>query len=128
MDCPGLPALSARALGGVLAADPRAGQLHVVGRLQQAALVAALPADDVVRLAALLAALLPARRPAGVRLDGRALALVPEQRLALAVALDAQRHRRERRRAQLRRRERITLLAADAGEEVLPQRVGVVAL
>src|SRR6516164_5902786 len=80
---PGSGAGGAAGLGRVLAVDPRAGQLLVVLRLQRAALVPALPADDLVRLAVLLAASLPAVGPARVGRDGLALLLVPEQRLAL---------------------------------------------
>src|SRR5262245_66503058 len=88
-------------LGGVLAVDPRAGELLILRRHHDAALVAALPADHVVRLAAVLAVLLPVLRPAGVGLGRLVLVLVPEQYLALAVALDAHRHGRERSGAQL---------------------------
>src|SRR2546427_11872672 len=57
-----------RPVGRVLAVDPGALQLLVGVRLQGAAGVAGVPADDVVRLAALLAAGLPARRPTRVGL------------------------------------------------------------
>src|SRR5438270_7926927 len=83
------------ALGRVLAVDPRAGQLLVRLGRDRAARIVAVPAHDLGRLAVLLAAGLPARRPARVGLDRLALLLVPEQRLALAVALHAHRHRRE---------------------------------
>src|SRR5262245_18650541 len=116
------------AVGRVLAVDPRALELLIVRRLQQAPLVAGVPPQDVVRLAALLRPLLPALRPAGVGVARLALLLVPEQRPALAVALDAQGHRRERRRPQLRRAERVALVVAGARQEVLPQGVRVVAL
>src|SRR5262245_62844770 len=115
-------------LGGVLAVDPRAGELLILRRHHHAALVAALPADHVVRLAVVLAALLPVLRPAGVGLRRLALILVPEQHLALAIALDAHCHRRERRGAQLRRAQQLVAVAvADTLQEVLPQRVGRVA-
>src|SRR5215212_5689470 len=71
--------------GRVLPVDPRAFELLVRGRLQQAALVAGVPADDLVRLAALLAAGLPLAGPRTVRLLDDPLLLVPEQHLALAV-------------------------------------------
>ena len=53
--------------GRILAVDPVAFELLVVGRLEQRALVAGLPADDLVRLAAKLAALFPASGPAACR-------------------------------------------------------------
>src|SRR5262245_42183379 len=103
---------AANALGRVLAVDPRAFQLLVGRRLQRAALVAALPAGDVVGLAALLAARLPAPGPARVGVGGLALLPVPEQRPALAVAKHAHVHGRERRGPQLRRAERLLLPVA----------------
>src|SRR5262249_61995235 len=81
------------ALGGVLAVDPRPFELLVPRRHQHAALVAALPAEDLAGLAALLAALLQVRRPRGVGLDLLALLGVPEQHLAAAVAQHAHVHR-----------------------------------
>src|SRR3954447_1307368 len=77
------PLLSARG-GGVLAVGPGAAQVLVRGRLERAAAGAAVPADDLARLAALLAAPFPARGPRGVGRHGTAALLVPEQRLARA--------------------------------------------
>src|SRR5579871_6282631 len=113
---------------GVLAVDPRAGQLLVLRRVQRAALVVALPADDLVGLAVLVAALLPALGPAGVGLLDLALFLVPKERLAGPVALHAHRHGRERCGAQVRRAEGLAVAAAAGFEEVLPQRRRRVAL
>src|SRR5581483_12318243 len=94
---PGRRSTAGRAvLGRVLAVDPRAFQLLVVRRLQQAALVAGAPAHHVVRLAPLLAAGLPPPGPAGVGVDRLAVLLVPEQRPPLAVAEHAHVHGRER--------------------------------
>src|SRR5579884_476835 len=109
--------LAADVGGGVLAVDPRAGQLLVVLRLQQAALLVALPVVDLLGLLALVAALLPALGPAGVGLLDLAHAAVPVQRLALAVALDAHRHRGEGGGAQLRRAPRLAVVGPHAAQE-----------
>src|SRR5262245_66447200 len=70
-----------RRVGGVPAVGPRAFQGLVVRRGEHAALVAGLPADDLARLAALLAPLLQLGRPRAVGLDRLVLLLVPEQHL-----------------------------------------------
>src|SRR5262245_60669145 len=88
-------------VSGVLAIRPRPGQLLVVWRLEQTAGVAGGPADDLGRLAVLLAALLPAGRPALVGQRGLPLGLVPEEHLSVAVAADAEGHGREGRSAEL---------------------------
>src|SRR5205807_1347499 len=82
----------AGALGGILAVGPRPLQLLILRRLQQAARLAGFPAEDLVRLAMLLAALLPLLGPAVIGGSRLALLLVPEQGKPLAVAVDAQRH------------------------------------
>src|SRR5262245_56791913 len=107
--------------GRILAVNPRTSQLLVIRRREQAAGVASVPADDLVGLAALLAALLPICRPGRVGLGGCAFVLVPEQGHAFAVALDAHRHSRERGGAQFRGAERVALALAYTLEEVLPQ-------
>src|SRR5438445_8325661 len=84
---PDLTVAAGHAVGRVLAVYPRAGQLLVVGWDDHAAGVAGLPTHDLVRLAALLAALLPFARPAVVGENGFALLLVPEERMAVAIAL-----------------------------------------
>src|SRR5207249_7374073 len=113
----------------VAAADPRAGQPLILRRHQEAAGVAALPACDLVRRAALLAAPLPLRRPVAVGLDRPPLVAIPVQRLAGAVALHAHRHGGERRGAQFRRAPRLAGAGTDTVNEVLPQvgRTGVLA-
>src|SRR5947209_18077028 len=93
----------------VLAVNPFAGEFLVLGRWHDAAGIAALPADDLVRLAVLLAALFPAFGPTGVGHHGLALFLVPEQNVAVAVALHAHVDRGERGRAQVRRAERLAI-------------------
>src|SRR5204863_5417611 len=120
-------AAGAALLGRVLAVGPRPFQLLVRGRLDGAAGVASLPADDLVRLAALLAPRLQLAGPGGIRLDRLAVLPVPEQHLAEAVALHAHRHRRERSRPPLGRAPRLALAVAHALQVVLPQGVGGVA-
>src|SRR5262249_43743865 len=88
----------------------------------------ALPAHDLLRLAALVADLLPALGPAGVSVLDLPHAGVPEQRLALAVALDAHRDRREGGGAQLRRAPRLAVVGPHARQEVVPQLRGRVVL
>src|SRR5262249_15748118 len=73
--------------GGVLGVDPVPFELLIARGLEQGALVAGLPADDLVGLAAFVAALLPAGRPGAVGFRGRASLLVEVVRLALAVRL-----------------------------------------
>src|SRR5262245_4943787 len=118
--------------GRALAVHPRPGQFEVfllfLVRLQHAPLVAAFPADDVVRPAALLRPPLPGGRPRGVGVHRLARFLVPEQGLALAVAKHAHVDRGERRGAQGRGAERVLVLPPEAVEEVLPEGVGVVPL
>src|SRR5262245_35963780 len=98
-----------RLLGRVLAVDPRAFEFLIIGRDDDAAAVAALPADDLVRLAAPLAAGFPLVGPAVVGIGRLAVLLVPEEHLAEAVTQDAHVHRRERGGAEFRRRERLAL-------------------
>src|SRR2546421_540341 len=85
----------ADAVGRILAIDPRAGQLLILRRVEQAAGVAGLPVLDLVGLAALLTALLPARRPGVVGWPRLTSLAVPEQDPAFAVRLHAQGHRGE---------------------------------
>src|SRR4051794_4632533 len=87
---------TSRIPGRVPAVDPWPAQFLVVLGGDGAALVVAVPPGDLVRLAVLLAPGLPPPGPAGVRLGRLPLLLVPKQGLALAVALHAQRHGRER--------------------------------
>src|SRR6476620_436662 len=78
-----------RLLGRVLAVDPRAFELLVIRRDDDAAAVAALPALDLVRLAALLTAGLPPLGPASLILRRFAGVLVAEEHLAEPVAQHA---------------------------------------
>src|SRR5438128_12029142 len=79
-------------LGGIFPIDPGTGKFLILRRRKRAAAVAALPADDLIGCAVLLRACFPACRPARVGLRWLALFLVPEQRLALAVAQHAHVH------------------------------------
>src|SRR5947209_5311073 len=107
--------------GRLAAVDPRAREPLVLRRFQRTAAVAALPADDLARPATVLAALLPAPRPAAVGRGGAATFLVPEEALAGAVALHTHCDGREGGRPQLRRAQRLAVAVADALQEVGPQ-------
>src|SRR5205085_2667819 len=111
--------------GRVAAVDPVTLELLVVGGVEQRALVARAPADDVVGLAAELAPLLPTGRPRRVGLADLARRLVEEQGLALAVRLDAHVDRRDRGVAEVGRATGLGVARADALEEVRPEGAGV---
>src|SRR6266568_4064035 len=115
------------AFRGILAVNPGAAELLVIGRHNHTARVAALPADDLIGLAALLAALLQTSCPAGVGRDRLALLGIPEQGSAFTVTLDAHVHRGEGGGAQLGGAERFAVSISDALEEILPQGFRVVA-
>src|SRR5438094_127048 len=108
-----LPLLGGVPIRRVLAVDPGAAQLLVLGRFHDAARVAALPAHDLVGLAALVTPFFPAAGPAGVGGHRLALLLVPEERLAVAVALHAHVDGRKRGRPQLGRAQRFALVRAE---------------
>src|SRR5262245_15163771 len=105
----------------VLAVHPRSFQTLVIRRFQRAAGVAAGPAGDLVRPAALVAAAFPISRPALVRRHRLAAFLVPGKRHAAAIALYAHGDRREGGGAKFRRAQRLAVAATDALQEVLPQ-------
>src|SRR6266487_4015041 len=104
------------ALRRILAISPGAAKLLVIGRHDNAARVTTLPADDLIGMAVLLAALLQTSRPAGVGVHRLALLGVPEQGSAFTVTHDAHVHRGEGRRAQLRRAERFAISVTDTLE------------
>src|SRR6266851_6098729 len=114
-------------VGGILTVDPGAAEFLVIGRYNDAAGVAGLPADDLVRMAALLAPLLQAGRPTSVGRHGFPLFRIPEQSSAFPITENAHIDGRERSRAQLGGAESFSLAIADALQEIFPQRLGVVA-
>ncbi len=90
--------------------------------MEQRAFVAGLPADDVVRLAAKLAALFPAGRPGPVGLGDGTGPLVEEEGLAFTVGLHAHVDRRDRGVAEVGRAAGLGVPRADALDEVIPER------
>src|ERR1700758_4767258 len=119
-----LPALTRAGAGvprcGILAVDPGAFQVLVGRGSQGAAACAAVPADDLAGPAARVAATFPLGSPGRVRGDRSAILGIPEEGLAGAVTLHAHRHRGERRRAQLRRADRLAVAGAHTLQEILP--------
>src|SRR6266436_4993186 len=97
----------------ILAVNPGAAELLVIGRHNHTARVAALPADDLIGLAALLAALLQTSCPAGVGRDRLTLFGIPEQGSAFTVTHDAHVHRGKGCGAQFRRAERFAVSISD---------------
>src|SRR5207249_559851 len=86
------------------------------------------PTDDLVRLAALLRTALPLARPARVRVFWCLRFLVPEERLAKAVALHTHVDGAECRRPEFWRAKCFALLVANTVQEIFPHHVGRVAL
>src|SRR5437588_1358626 len=121
-----LPPIRARTGGRgswIAAIGPGAFEALIFRRMQDAAGIARGPAGNLVGRAAFVAAAFPALRPGSIGSGGPALLLVPEKDLALAIALHAQGHRGEGRRAQLGGAERLAIVPAHAGQEVFPQRL-----
>ena len=113
----------------VLAVDPRAFELLVVRRRR--AMLPVSPAFQPMTWFGLPRFLLRAsqlRRPRRVGLASGPASPCPRTAPCRAVALHAHVHRRERGGAEFRRAERLALAVAHALQEVLPQRVGRVAV
>src|SRR5262245_60227191 len=113
--------------GRVFAVDPIAFELLIGLGPEQRALITGLPADNLVGLAAEVAALLPAGRPGAVGLAALAGRLVEVERLPFAVGPHAQVDRGDRRIAEVGRAEGLGVARAAALHEVLPQGVCVLA-
>ena len=77
----------------VLAVDEVALELLIARGFEQAAGFASLPADDLVGLAAEMAALFPAGGPGAIGVNDAAVILVEVESLALSIGLHAQVHR-----------------------------------
>src|SRR5262249_21612834 len=111
----------------VFPVNPISLELLIFRQVEERAVFAGFPADDLVRLAALVAHLFPAPGPALIGVRDLACLFIEKVRLAFAVRLDAEVDRGNGRVSEVGGAEGLGVARAHALEEMLPESVGVFA-